>query len=98
MSNAKKVIIEGRMPFDCNENKEVASWLASMNTPMFGLRITWGTQPHWVPNNMGGRTGFFDFTILGIEAVSYDAFEELKKAILTIGGTLSRWDIVDTEG
>ena len=85
MSNTKKIIIEGTLPFNCAENENIKGWLASMNSPCFGLRIKWSGSPKTVPNEHGGQTAMYDFKIEGTEAVSYDAIEELVDSILEIG-------------
>lgn len=98
MSNVKQVEISGTMPFNCDENQKIKGWLASMNTPCFGLRITWGVDVAlMVTNDHGGKTAHYDFRISGREAVSYSAIESLKAAILSIGGRVEKSKVHDCE-
>jgi len=77
------------------ENKTIKDWLASMNTPSFGLHLTWGKeeQDHTF---LHSRT-FYPFNITGIEAVNSKAFDALRKAILSVGGTITTWQIEDID-
>jgi len=99
MSNVKSIVISGTLPFDCAEvNEEIKDWLASMNTPCFGLRITWSREPcEMRPNDHGGRTAFYHFSIQGREAVSYSAIERLITAIQSVGtaGTVTANQVVE---
>jgi hypothetical protein len=98
MSNVKRVLIEGRLPFNCNENEALKGWLACMNLPLFGLRITWGDVEYMMPNEFGGKTAFYDFTIKGKEAVAWDAIDELVAAINEVGGSVCTKQTRDLEG
>ena len=92
MANTKHIRIEGILPFDCDRNPDVKGWLSSMNLPAFGLRIKWGVNPWMVPNEHGGQTTMYHFSIEGTEAVSYDAIDGLVKAIADVGGRVdNKW-------
>lgn len=96
MSNVKRVTIVGVLPFDCDQDHTIKGWLATMNTPTFGLRITWGNEPKMVANEHGGQTAMYPFAIQGDEAVSYDALDTLVKAIKRLG-TITENTVKDLE-
>ena len=96
MSNVKNVFISGELPFHCNENKEMQSWLAIMNTPTYGLKINWGHY-RYVPNKDGGQTAMYKFTIGGKEAISFTCFDRLLKDIKDAGGNIIEQDCEDIE-
>ena len=90
MSNAKQIHIEGIMPFNCDENEVIKGWLASMNTPCFGLHIEWGKHSYsTIFNEHSGETAIYAFRISGTEAVAWSAIDLLLKSIKNIGGTVN---------
>ena len=98
MSNVKRVEVQGVMPYDCAGNETIRGWLASMNTPTFGLRIRWGKQPVEMRNNEhGGKTAMFAFEIQGEEAVAFTAYDTLLKAITECGGRVNKESCIDLE-
>jgi hypothetical protein len=62
------------------------------------LKITWSTTP-WgeIPNEFGGKTAFYGFSISGQEAISFTCFDRLLKDIQNIHGTISCKNCVDIE-
>ena len=71
MSNVKKVVIEGYMPFDVGGNDDVLRFLGSINLPFNGLNILWKKDKEFYKENeFNGKTCFVPFTIFGDEAIS----------------------------
>jgi hypothetical protein len=79
MSNAKSVNIGGTLPFDFVERLgNGTSYLIQFLTPSFGLRLEYSRGiPEMRPNENGGRTAYYDFTIEGVEAVAWEWLEML---------------------
>ena len=100
MSNVKRIDINGTLPFDCDNHAEMMRWLAHLNAPGNGVRITYSETPDFIPNPDGtnGQTAMYGFSIFGFEAWSWDAIDAMKKAIVACGGTVNRDQTVDIEG
>lgn len=96
MSNVKKILINGNLPFDCYSNVGLMPYLAALNGPSFGLRIQWG-KGEMIPNKNGGKTATYDFTILGEEAVRFEWYDRLIKNIFSAGGNVKSSTIKDIE-
>ena len=98
MANVKSVRIDGSMPFDILErgNERVVRMMAEFSAPSWGLSIRYGDHA-WVPNEHGGRTAYYHFTISGSEAVSFAALEEDLKALEAAGATITKKASVDME-
>lgn len=84
MSNTKEVSIEGTMPFCITDSDKARSWLGFMAAPSFGLRIAYSNH-RYIPNERGGKTATYDFTISGIEAVRYELLDEMLKDFMAAG-------------
>jgi len=94
MANCKLVHLKGKMPYGMEEKSEIIKdWLASMNTPVFGLHIRWGKE---VKSSKSGKM-LYPFDITGIEAVSFKAFDAFEEAIKQIGGEIDSWSVADME-
>lgn len=89
MSNVKDVRISGCVPFDAHQrDDEYRGWLAEMNAPAFGLRIEYRGGTRLVPNERGGETTLYGFTISGQEAVSWGALDGLVDSARRAGGEI----------
>lgn len=69
MANIHEVRITGRMPFSISETSVALEWLGIMNTPSYGIRISYGRSVTYVPSQWGGQTAMYDFIISGEEAI-----------------------------
>lgn len=84
MANIKEVVIEGFLQYDANGNKELIQFLGMMNTPTFGIRITYDDMKRKsLPNKHGGQTMMYAFRIYGMEAVRDEWIKELLKQLGT---------------
>ncbi len=101
MSNVHEVRVEGFAPFDiatrAAAEPRVLALLANMNGPTFGIRVQFGPRVVYEPNECGGRTAFFPFTLSGEEAISGSAFVETCKAMRRLDVKFTRVDIRDIE-
>ncbi len=103
MSNAKHVKIHGRLPFNCihpdpdtgKVNETLRDWLATMNTPTFGLHIQWTGPVESRRNRYGGKTAIYAFTIGGFEAIADTALDALLRAIADCDGEISHKEICE---
>lgn len=96
MSNCKQVHITGVMPFDIAQHDESAKWLGMLNGPVIGIKITYGGE-HYRPNARGGKTSMHAFTISGVEAMSFKAFENMVHEFENGGAIINSIDILDIE-
>ena len=96
MSNIKSVEITGNLPFTCAENEKMSKFLAQMNAPVMGIRISWGSS-FSIPNNHGGKTAIYNFGIYGEEAVSSTWIEQLLLAIIDAEGNVDKVKVTDIE-
>lgn len=93
MSNVKRVNIQGSMPWnaaamnDIERSAIMNNWLANMNLPCFGIKITWRiTEQYYVENKeSNGRCCFIPYSIHGDEAVSYESLFDLVDELKRIG-------------
>lgn len=97
MANVKEIVIFGKIPFNCNEHAEMNAILGDLNAPTIGLRINYGKQSLGPPNDHGGRTTFYEYSIEGQEAVSHPYIERMLQAIVDCGGTVEGASVVDIE-
>lgn len=77
MANIKEVLIEGEMAYDAGGSEALLKLLGQMNTPSFGLRISYDGRQSMIPNKWGGHTAMYGFTISGMEAVRDEWIEHL---------------------
>jgi hypothetical protein len=99
MSNVKRVLIEGTLPFDCYEDKDMQGYLALLNGPCVGIRIDWSDDVVEMRDNVhGGRTAFYGFRITGKEALAWGWFDAFYEAVRNLGGIIKRQEVVDIEG
>jgi hypothetical protein len=89
MANIKQVEIRGTLPFNITDNPEVRDWLGVMNGPSYGLRISYGNGHSFVPNQNGGRTAIYSFSITGREGVWTKHLIELVKLLQVNGAKIS---------
>ena len=87
MANTKNIVVNGKIPFNCDQHFNMQLYLGMMNGPCFGLKITYGRNPSYVRNNHGGETAMYDYQITGQEAVSGPWIEGLLQAIIDCGGS-----------
>jgi len=97
MSNVKKVLLSGRLPFNIYEFDECCKLLGQLNAPVSGLRITYGELAASVPNEYGGTTAFIEFCISGEEAVSLSWITRLIQEFSRYGTVFTRKEVVDIE-
>lgn len=102
MSNIKRVLIEGWMPYDAGHKDELLTMLGSLSMPSFGIRIHFNTggvggSPKYIANRWGGKTAFYRFTVSGEEAVRVEWFVEFCKLIVSVGGEIERGHAHDIE-
>lgn len=96
MANVKKVWIEGWMPFTVGEDDAALRELGHLNTPSWGLDITYGGTL-MVPNENGGQTAHYHFTVAGAEAVSWDSIERTIDAFQKAGTVVTLVKASDVE-
>lgn len=96
MANVKNIKIIGELPFDCISNVELQPYLAAFNGPCYGLKIQWG-QATMFPNEYGGQTATYDFTVSGEEAVHYEWYKYFVGAVKRANGTVSKVFVKDIE-
>lgn len=97
MANVKVVHIAGTLPFNCDDDAQMSDYLAAMNTPTFGLRIHWQGESEHRPNERGGKTAFYNFSVTGREAVSYKWIDGFVKTVQRLGGKIIMADAADME-
>lgn len=97
MANVKNFDVTGTMPFNADENETLKGFLAFLAGPVSGLRIEWTGSAGYVKNEHGGQTAMYSFHIVGHEAVSWAYWDNIKKAILEVGGTVTDESVVDPE-
>jgi hypothetical protein len=95
MANVKRIDISGELPFHLQDFPEVMEILATLNLPSFGFNIQWG-KAHYVPNDEGGKTAWYEFCIHGTEAVTQKAIERWL-AILAKVGHVNTSSVTDLE-
>jgi len=104
MSNVKAIRIEGRVPFswagygadDEPLNDEALAFMARLFlTPSMGLKLTF-SDDGYEPNERGGRTSMYRFTIVGQEALAWPAIDRLV-AIIEQVGTVDSQEVMDLE-
>lgn len=88
MANTHDVHIRGEIPFNVYEDEKATRWLGIMNSPSYGLRISYGGS-RFVPNEYGGRTSTYEFTISGREAIWTSGLIELITALEGAGAVIS---------
>lgn len=96
MANVKEIVIFGKVPFDCDQHEEMCKVLGQLNAPSTGLRISYG-RTSLVPNEHGGKTTMYEFSIEGREAVSMPYVDRVLKAVVDCGGTVEGASVVDVE-
>jgi hypothetical protein len=101
MANVKQIEIRGEIPYFCNEDDTMRGFLATLNGPCIGIRISYSDEPsRLAPNADGsnGQTAMYRFVISGREAVSYKFVDALLLAITGCGGTVAKSSVRDDEG
>ena len=68
MANIKRVLINGELPFDAGGDQELLQVLGQLSLPSMGLKVEWGGHRSQ-PNEHGGKTAMYRFTLKGDEAV-----------------------------
>jgi hypothetical protein len=97
MANAKKVVIEGHLPFDiANRSEDVQKWLGMMNTPTSGIKITYGGV-HYEANDHGGKTAMYDFIIEGVEAIWNSALGRMVAEFQAAGAVVTEACALDMD-
>ena len=75
----------------------IRNFLASTVMPHYGLKVTWTGRTRDEGNSLGGTITYFEYRIIGQEAVSFAGLEALK-ADLAVWGRVHRDSIHDIEG
>ena len=99
MSNVKAVEITGVIPFCWMDemNKEDAATLGhTFLSPTIGIHLSFGREVGMVPNDHGGKTAMYEFTVVGTEAISYSFFDKLVE-IFKKYGEVKHTSIIDLE-
>lgn len=97
MSNIKSLVISGAVPFNLTEHHDMNKFLGQLNSPTIGLKITYGTKTTARPNQYGGKTTYYQFSIGGQEAVSTKWVEKLLQALVNCGAEINKLLLVDIE-
>lgn len=112
MANVAEVEIHGVMPFDAavrlkpgmlvtertDESQRLLEWLGTLNMPAFGLRIEYG--PSFMGgevNDNGGHMTYYEFSVVGREAVWHSQMADLCQALAGAGCVLGTADMMDLE-
>ena len=87
MANIKQVKIAGKMPFDAGESKELINLIGQLALPTMGIRFNFGDDiAEMKPNQHGGKTAMYNFTVHGEEAVSFDYLDRIVRLVIEAGG------------
>jgi hypothetical protein len=86
MALVKSIEIHGKIPFDGGDNDELLRQLGRI-TLLQSLSFTLG-EGDYVPNEHGGKTCRYSFTLVGQEAVSYKWVEHFCDLIRQVGGEI----------
>ena len=90
MSNVKKVKIQGWFKDTMERSKERDDFqmlIGSLNMPHYGLDFEWtGDESKYTEKNQyGGHDFAFQYTIIGTEAISFDALRDMVKKLRSVG-------------
>lgn len=103
--NVKRVKISGELPFCWLDDPDFGGGLTDDETaglarifltPSSQLSLRWGAS-HYVPNDNGGQTAFYEFTITGTTSMSWRGLEHLIWCITTAGGSIAEAIAKDIE-
>jgi hypothetical protein len=98
MSNVKQVHMTGRVPFDWASGlrPDDAAFMASyFLNPVIGLRLSF-TEDGYEPNENGGRTAMYRFSVIGTEAIPWKALDRLADVFASVG-TVEPYEALDLE-
>lgn len=98
MSNIKRVEIVGLSPFHLYEHEPLQPMLAFLSGPTTGMKLEWICQAGYTPNEHGGVTAMYRFSLTGEEAVGWGWLEKFKEEIEAIGGKIESDRCRDIEG
>jgi hypothetical protein len=89
MANIREVQIEGALPFDwsshllSDEAHMMASWFLC---PSIGIKLEFSPNPAYHrPNDHGGETAMYTFSVTGQEAIHLDAVRTLRRIFAKLG-------------
>lgn len=89
MSNVKRVLIRGWMPYNGGEpseaQKEVVEWLGVMNLPSYGLRISYGKSGGIPVPATGGVLSMYEFRVSGEEGISWPGLDKMVEDFVKAG-------------
>lgn len=106
MSNVKDVHISGSVPFTWLDGQdyggelsdEEVAWFGRLFlNPTIGLRIDFSFQGYSEPNEHGGKTAIYGFTVSGQEAIAYPAIDRLVELVEKAGGEVEANIVHDLE-
>lgn len=70
-------------------HERIVGLLGWLNMPTFGLRIVWSRGVpggmRFIPNERGGATAMYRYTISGSEAVSWEALADMVALLSKVG-------------
>lgn len=95
MSNIKEVDIEGLVPYNAGDDKDLIHQLGILNLPSFGIKIRYG-RAHYYRAYSGGKIAMYEYLIVGVEAVRAVWIENLIE-LLSHQGPISKAMWRDTE-
>lgn len=97
MSNIKRLVIKGTVPFDyLSKDKGLATIIGCMQGPSWGFHLEYG-DCKYIPNDHGGDTATYNFKITGEEAVSYGFVSYLVLRLNMAGAIITEAKIMDME-
>ena len=78
MANIKRLELKGWLPFDLGNRQELYIVLGRLNLPANGCKFLWtGKQLLGPKNSFNGNSTFYEFELVGEEALSESFFDEL---------------------
>ena len=89
MAKCKEIKIDGCLPFDVGGSDEMIRILGNLALPCCGLRCAFEHKPFEMrPNEHGGKTAMFNFSITGIESASWDYLKKIIREVEACGGEI----------
>ena len=97
MANSKSIKITGDVPFNIYEYEDAQPMWAFFSSPVGGLSISYNGLSRHEPNEYGGKTSFYSFTMKGTEAVSYGWLDKFVEIVKKYGGKITSKKVVDLD-
>jgi len=102
MSNTKELIVQGTMPFcllsdyENQPSERLWKFFAMMSMPTWNIEIEYGSKSY-VPNDHGGETCMYEFTIFGTEAFNLENATECVKEMIKLGARITQYHVNDLD-